>query len=221
MQEIKINASLSCIDLLHVQDQIEKINQSEIDGLHYDVVDGQFNQCFIFGDIMLEKIRPLTNKPITVHLAVENVEKYIEPMIHAGADYLAIHYETKCDHFKVFKKIRELGAKPVLAFKCDTEVPYDFIDYAKEVEWILKLTVHPGFAGQKIQPQSFFHIQTMNEILQKANVEKHIEADGNVNKNTIHSLFTSGATIFTGGTSGLFTQEGSIQENVKRLKEAI
>ena len=78
-KKILVSASLSCADLLHVSDAIAQINASDIDFVHYDVVDGMFNNCFVFGDLILEKIRPICDKPIEVHLAVQNVRPYIEP----------------------------------------------------------------------------------------------------------------------------------------------
>lgn len=218
-KRIIVNASLSCIDLYHLKDQIEEINQSSIDGLHYDVVDGEFNKCFIFGDLMLEKIRLITNKPICVHLAVNQVEKYIEPMARAGADYIAVHYETHCDFKEVFKKIYSFGAKPVLAFRSETDVPNDFEDLAKQVEWILKLTVNPGFSGQRIQRQALEHIKEMSLRLSKAKIIKGIEADGNVNAETISEIVSAGATILTGGTSGLFNSSSTIEKNCQIMKK--
>ena len=217
---VKINGSLSCVDLLNLQKSIEEINNSKIDGLHYDVVDGKFNECFVFGDLILEKVRPLTKKPIAVHLACVDVEPYIRPMIKAGADYLCIHYESDCDLHSIFNQIRELGAKPVLAFRSDTPVPDDFEEYAKEAEWILKLTVNPGFAGQQIQEGALEHIREMSERLKKADINKPIEADGNINVLTIPKVVVAGASILTGGTSGLFNDKGTVNENYERMKEA-
>lgn len=219
-REIQISGSLSCIDLYHIQDQMDLINQTQLSFLHYDVVDGKFNDCFVFGDLILEKIRPLTKKPIVVHLAVEDVEPYITPMIRAGADYIAVHYETSCNHSKIFEKIRYLGAKPILAFRCETQVPEDFEELASQVESILKLTVNPGYAGQPIQRHALEHIRTMRDRLNKAHLNIDIEADGNINVYTIPDVVKSGATILTGGTSGLFNTRASIQENYDAMMEA-
>ena len=68
-RKLLVSASLSCADLLHLYDSIVQINASDIDFVHYDVVDGCFNNCFVFGDLILEKIRPICEKPIEVHLA--------------------------------------------------------------------------------------------------------------------------------------------------------
>ena len=220
MRDIQINASLSCMDLLHIQDQMEILNKSSVDGYHYDVVDGEFNHCFIFGDLLLEKIRPLTKKQITVHLAVNSVEKYLEPMVRAGADYIAVHYETPCDHKEIFRRIRQLGAKPVLAFRCDSDVPDDFEELAAQSAWILKLLVKPGFAGQVLYKDALFHLKAMNIRLKRAGIQCKIEADGNVNPLTIPSIVDAGATILTGGTSGLFDPHYSVEENYKRMRGA-
>lgn len=217
-KEIYINGSLSCIDLTNIKEQMELINKSDIHSLHYDVVDGEFNDCFCFGDLMLGKMRPLTNKKICVHLACNNVEKYIEPMIRNGADYIAIHYETKCDHFALFDKIQQLGAKPVLAFKCDTGVPDDFIEMAKRCEWVLKLTVNPGYAGQKFKPEVIDSIKGLRKALDDNYLNDIlIETDGNMSLDNAPIAVKAGANIITGGSSGLFNQVDSIDNNYKKL----
>ncbi|MDQ0359636.1 ribulose-phosphate 3-epimerase [Breznakia pachnodae] len=218
-KEILVSGSLSCCDILNLENEIEKINQSDLDFIHYDVVDGEFNKCFVFGDLVLEKIRPYVNKPIEVHLAVNDIDKYLEPFIKAGADYIAVHYEIDCNHKEVFEKIRRLGAKPILAFKSVSDVPEDFIELAKEVDWILKLTVNPGFAGQKIQSAAIEHIKIMRERLSQAGLTTHIQADGNIHSETIPSVVEAGATILTGGTSGLFRKNTRIQDNIDEMRQ--
>lgn len=219
--EYSFNASLSCIDLGHVADSMKEINQSRIKSLHYDIVDGQFNECFIFGDLMLKVFRSYTTLPITVHLACRNPLPYIKPCIANGADYIAIHYEAETDIESAFQQIRRLGAKPVLAFRCDTQVPKDFIRLAAHCEWILKLSVQPGFSGQLFQKEALQHIVQMKQLLMEAKLDKVIEADGNIHTGTIHSCAKAGATMFTGGTSGLFHQKHSIDESITLLEQAI
>ena len=218
-KQLLISGSLSCCDILELKSEIIKINDSDLDFIHYDVVDGEFNKCFVFGDLVLEKIRPFLKKPVEVHLAVDMVDKYLEPFINVGADYIAVHYEANCDHKKVFAKIKELGAKPILAFKADSEVPEDFEELAKEVDWILKLMVNPGFAGQKIKINAIEHIRIMRERLRKAGLMTHIQADGNINNITIPFVIEAGATILTGGSSGLFQNRGTLQDNLTEMKK--
>lgn len=217
---VEISASLSCIDLLHLQDSIEEINETPISFLHYDVVDGEFNSCFIFGDIILSKIRPLTNKKIEVHLACNDAEKYLKPFVDAGADYIAIHYEIDADVKSILKKIKDLGAKPILAFKADSEVPENFAELAKEVNWILKLMVNPGFAGQKMQSNAIAHVACMSEIIRENKLATKIQVDGNIHKDTIPAVIKAGATILTGGTSGLFKKDNTLLSCYQEMMEA-
>lgn len=215
------NASLSCIDLGHVARSIEKINHSRIKSLHYDIVDGQFNTCFIFGDLMLKVFRKYTSLPITVHLACQNPMPYIKPCIANGADYIAIHYEADVDIEKAFQTVRDFGAKPVLAFRCDTPVPRNFIKVSEQAEWILKLTVQPGFSGQTFQEEAVSHIEKMHQLLMTAGLDRVIEVDGNIHAGTIQKCAAAGASMFTGGTSGLFRQQYSIDESIRILEKAI
>ena len=208
-----VSASVSCMDLLHLREQILETEQSDISFFHYDMVDGKFNQCFILGDTLLEMIRPEVTLPIEAHLAAYDPDLYVERFAKLGADYIAVHYEAMEHPLKTFELIRKYGAEPILAFKCDTAPPEDFLSLAKEVPWILKLTVNPGFSGQTMQTNSLEHIKEMREKLSDAGLSTSIQADGNVNPSTIDTLYKSGADIFTGGTSGLFRPEHSIKEN--------
>ena len=217
---IYINASLSCIDLGHVQLSMDDINHADIHSLHYDMVDGIFNRCFQFGDRMLEVFQQYSSLPITVHLACMDPLPYLEPIINSGVDYVAVHYESKRATAEVFTRIHELGAKPVLAFRCDTPVPDDFLALASQAEWILKLTVQPGFSGQEFYKEALSHIEEMHRILREAGLPKIIEADGNIHAGTIPDCIQAGATMFTGGTSGLFHTGHSLKESVRILKKA-
>lgn len=212
-----VSASVSCMDLLHLREQILETEQSGISFFHYDMVDGKFNQCFILGDTLLEMIRPEVTLPIEAHLAAYDPERYIERFAKLGADYIAVHYEAMEHPLKTFDLIRKYGAEPVLAFKCDTAPPDDFLSLADEVPWILKLTVNPGFSGQTMQKNSLEHIKEMRQKLSESGLSTSIQADGNVNPSTINTLSQSGADIFTGGTSGLFRPEHTIKENLELL----
>ncbi|MDD3186276.1 MAG: ribulose-phosphate 3-epimerase [Anaerostipes sp.] len=216
-----ISASVSCMDLLHLENQIKEIEESDISFFHYDVVDGRFNQCFILGDTLLEQMSKATKLPIEVHLAVYNPEEYIERFAKAGADYITVQYESLTDPKRTFDMIRSFGCQPGICYKSTTAPQDDFVEIAKDVSWILKLTVNPGFSGQKIQSQSIEHIKEMKSLLFNAGLSTPIQADGNVNLETIPSLASAGASIFTGGTSGLFLKDNSIAVNVRdMLKKA-
>lgn len=216
-----ISASVSCMDLCNLESQIKKVEQSPVSFFHFDVVDGRFNNCFILGQTTLEKMRRVTSLPIEAHLAVYEPEKHVEAFAKAGADYISVHYEAMESPQRVFDLIRKYGCRPVLAYKCTTRPGNDFTALAKEVPMILKLTVNPGFSGQKMQNESIDHIRQMRQLLEKAGLAVDIQADGNMNILTIPLVTQAGATILTGGTSGLFTGRKSISENALDMLQAI
>ena len=217
--DFRFNASLSCMDLGHIQRSIQELNEIDVHTLHYNVVDGIFNDCFIFGDILLPVIKQYTNKPISVHLACQDPSRYIEPMIRNGADEICIHYEANIDCKELFKTIHSHGIRAGLAFQCDTKVPDDFIDLVKEADHILKLTVHPGYTGQSFHQNSLEHIQTMRFLLDQAGMNQRIEVDGNINKETINACIEAGADTFTLGSSGLFCPEHDLKTNLNILQQ--
>lgn len=124
------------------------------------------------------------------------------------------------DPHRVFEKIRGFGCAPALAYKSTTEAGADLADLAGDVSMILKLTVNPGFSGQKMQPQAVEQIRSMRSLLDRADLNVPIQADGNIGPATIPSVVRAGATILTGGTSGLFTGEKTIAENVREMRRA-
>ena len=214
---LAVSASVSCMDIGHLSDAIDKVNRSDVAFWHYDVVDGVFNQCLILGDLLYPYLKEKSRLPIEIHLAVEQPEQYIDIFSRYKLDYIAVHAETMNEPERVFRRIRECGALPVLAYRAETPPGEDFVDLAKKCAWVLKLTVNPGFSGQKIQDAAVRHIREMSDRLIHAGIGCRIQADGNVNEKTVHTLYEAGARIFTGGSSGLFTKERSIQENVVRL----
>lgn len=218
MSGLKISASLSCMDLLQIGQEMDKIEKSSIEILHYDVVDGKFAKCLDFGDLMLETIRPLTVKPVCVHLMVTDPVPYIERMHQIGANQIAFHYESEGDPVQTAQLIRSHNMQPILAFCSRTEIPENFIDIISHFDGILKLTVDPGFAGQKIQLAALEHIRQMRKLLDEANLDIPIECDGNMNTQTIPLAVEAGAQVVTGGSSGLFKKGRPLEDCIRDIR---
>lgn len=219
-KNITLAASVSCMDFCNLGTQITEVENSNVGFFHFDVVDGRFNNCIILGLPTLETLRTCTKLPIEVHLAVYEPEKHIEQFVKAGADYIAVHYEAMDNPKHVFELIEKYGAVPVLAYKSTTYPDKDFADLIKYVPWVLKLTVNPGFSGQKIQPVAFEHISAMRQQIDLSGLDVGIQADGNINVTTIESVVKAGANMLTGGTSGLFLKGKTIAENALAMLAA-
>lgn len=216
-----LGASVSCFDLFNLERQLIEVHAASIDFLHYDIVDGSFNNCIILGLPLLEAIRPHTRLPIDVHLAVYDPSRFIDQFAEAGADIISIHPEGSKDLQKDFDHIREVGCIPALALRSETTADETLLPILAQAAFVTKLTVNPGFSGQKIQPAAFGKMKSLHQLMDANGIHTPIVADGNVNLNTIPELADSGASMFIGGTSGLFKKDRSVRESAEILLSVI
>jgi ribulose-phosphate 3-epimerase len=221
MGKYTLGASVSCFDLFNLEKQFKEIHAAPIDFLHYDVVDGSFNQCIILGLPLLTAIRPHTKLPIDVHLAVYRPERFIEQFAEAGADIISIHPEGTDDLYGNFERIRKAGCIPALALRSETDASADLLPALEQAEFIIKLTVNPGFAGQPIQSQAFAKMSALQKLMNDHGIVTPIAADGNVNPRTIPDLAAAGASMLIGGTSGLFLKGRSVKTNAEAMLAAL
>jgi len=219
-KKITIGASISCANLFDLKSEFKQIEKSGIDFIHYDVIDGSFNDTFILGIPTLKAIRSHTDLPIEVHLAVCEPEKFINQFVDAGADYLAVHYEAMDNPKKIFNKIMKLNAKPILALRADTRTDNKIKNLLPLVDWVLKLAVNPGYSGQNFQYRVLSDIKELGKSIDSMNIETGISVDGNINVDTIPNVVKSGGNILVGGSSGLFINDLSVVEAKNLLLDA-
>jgi ribulose-phosphate 3-epimerase len=217
-RDIMIAASVSCMDMMNLKTHMAEAEEAGIDFYHFDVVDGEFNDCFILGQTLLESMRHCTEWPIEVHLAVYRPEKHIERFVKLGADYVGVHYEAMAEPRRIFDMIRKLGAIPVLTYRAETPFQQKDLELLEGLGWVNKLTVNPGYSGQKMQMPAVQHIRDMQRAATDAGLQLRIQADGNINESTIPIVVEAGADILTGGTSGLFKKGRSVKENVHAMR---
>ncbi|MDR1613631.1 MAG: ribulose-phosphate 3-epimerase [Planctomycetota bacterium] len=215
---VTLSASVSCMDLMHLADDLDKVKASPVSFLHFDVVDGEFNSCFILGGPTLAALRKGTELPIEAHLAVMRPELFLRQYVDAGADYVAFHAETQnaAETLRLCGRVRDLGAAPILALRAETNLDDSYIPVLGSVEWVLKLLVQPGHAGQKLGAGSIDSLGHIAGLLRRHAPGVGLQADGNVNLDTIPAIVAAGADILTGGTSGLF-RGGDIAANARAM----
>ncbi len=194
------------MDLMHLADSLAKVHASAVRFLHFDVVDGQFNKCFILGSPTLEALRKHSELPIEAHLAVMNPGLFFSQYVDAGADYIAFHVETQEpeETLRLCEQVKALGARPIVALRAETRLEPAHAPILREVEWVLKLLVQPGYAGQKLNAQALASLAHLSDFVKQHAPGVGIQADGNVYLATIPGIVKAGANILTGGTSGLF-----------------
>ena len=207
-----ISPSLLSADFSRLKEQIELVEKVGIDRLHIDVMDGHFVPNFTFGPFILKAIRKLTKSHLETHLMMSSPEKYIENFIDAGADTLIIHTEASSNIDRDLNAIKKRGVKCGLAIKPGTDegVLNDYIDF---LDYVLVMSVEPGFGGQKFIQSS---LDKMKKIVDMRGDRKIlIGVDGGVNVSTISSVYDTGIDIVVVG-SGLYKAE-NIKDRYNQL----
>jgi ribulose-phosphate 3-epimerase len=219
-KSISIGASLACANYKNLENDIRELEEAGVDYIHFDVMDGHFVQNFCLNIDILKMTRELTSLPIDVHLMVDNPENYISAFANEHCNLISIHAEVTRYIQHELVRIRELGLKAGIALNPAT--PLSILEHIlPDLDFILIMTVNPGFTGQKLIPAMITKIQELQQLLTDNESIANIEVDGNVSFDNIPRLISAGATMLVGGTSSIFMEEIGITEAVKKVKEVI
>lgn len=216
----KIAPSLMCTDLGNVERDIKELDDAGVDFYHIDIMDGTFVPNFTLGPDFVRAVRKLTDKPIDIHIMAEKPERFIDLFHEAGSDMIAVHAETTNNLQGTLARIQELGMKAGVAINPST--PLDVLEYVYSVtDYVVVMTVNPGFAGQTFIPEMYDKIADLNAKITKRNLNIEIMVDGNIGKDTIPKSKENGATSFVGGTSSVYKSGLSLTENVKNTRNLL
>jgi len=197
MQPI-IAPSLLSADFLNLAMDCKMLNESRADWYHIDIMDGVFVPNISFGFPIMEAVQKIAQKPLDVHLMIQNPTDYIQKFVELGASYISIHYEAITHLHRAIQQIKNLGAKASVAINPHTPVNH-LVDIISELDMVLIMSVNPGFGGQKFIENTYSKVsQTKNLIIQK-NCECLIEVDGGVNLENGKKLIEAGAGALVAG----------------------
>jgi ribulose-phosphate 3-epimerase len=200
MSKHLIFPSILTADFLHLEQEIEMVNNSQADLLHLDIMDGVFVPNLTFGFPVIRQIKSVSKLPLDVHLMIVNPDRYLEEYRDAGADWLTVHYET-CPHLhRTIQKIRELGMKPAVSINPHTDVSL-LEPVLKELNMVLIMTVNPGFGGQTFIEGSWEKIRKLKKMIVEAGAETLIQVDGGVTEENISDLMEAGVDVFVVGNT--------------------
>jgi ribulose-phosphate 3-epimerase len=218
MNKVIIAPSLLAADFRNLEREFEKINYSEAEWIHFDVMDGQNVPNISFGFPLLEATRKLTDKYIDVHLMIENPSKYFEEFKKYGADGLTIHFENQPNIKEQLQTIKALGMKAGLVINPDTDVSV-LEPYLSELDLILIMSVFPGFGGQKFIEATYDRVRIAREMITRSNKNIILQVDGGVSIDNSHRLIAEGADALVCG-SALF-KEDDFEGYVLKLQDNI
>ncbi|MFW5811109.1 MAG: ribulose-phosphate 3-epimerase [Thermodesulfobacteriota bacterium] len=195
-----IAPSILSADFSRLGEEIKAVEAAGADWIHIDVMDGHFVPNITMGPIIVEAARKLTRLPLDVHLMIENPDRYIPDFAKTGADYIAVQAEACVHLHRTVHLIKESGAKAGVALNPST--PLSALDWVLEdLDFILIMSVNPGFGGQKFIRNSLDKIRKLRAMLQDHGLKALIQVDGGVNKNTIDEIAQAGADVFVAGSA--------------------
>lgn len=213
-----IAPSILSADFAALGEDIRRITEFGADWVHIDVMDGSFVPNISFGIPVVKAIRKYTDLPFDVHLMIENPSKYFESFKEAGADMITFHWEAERHHDRAVSLIKELGMKAGIALNPSTPVSV-LRAILPTLDYVLIMSVNPGFGGQKFIPYTYDKLKELNEMKKELNPDLIIQVDGGVVKENIGKLKNAGVESFVAG-SAVF-KGGNVEENTRALRLAL
>ncbi len=211
----KIFPSLLSADFLNLKQEMIELERAGVDALHFDVMDGQFVPNISIGFPILEAVRSATSLPIDVHLMINNPEQYIDTFIDKGANKLSVHYEATPHIHRIVQRIKNRGIEAGVVINPGT--PISALDtLLDEVDYVLIMSVNPGFGGQKFIPSSLRKIAQLKEQRNQRELDFKIEVDGGVNAETATQVIEAGADWLVAGS--YFFNQQNYQQATQILK---
>lgn len=210
-----VSASILSADLLNLQSEIRKLEENNVDWVHFDVMDGVFVPNISYGIPVLAQIDRKTDMFLDVHLMITDPLKYVKEFDKAGADMITFHIESVSDTMETIRTIQETECNIGIAIKPNTPAE-DVFPYVPFVDMVLVMTVEPGFGGQSFMDMSD-KIRKIREYADKNGYEELlIQVDGGIDDKTAPIVKAAGANVLVSG-SYLFKAE-NMADAVRKLK---
>lgn len=213
MTKIKVAPSLLSADFSKLGEEIRQLCKSGADMLHVDVMDGHFVPNLTIGPVVIKDIKKSSTVPLDVHLMMTNPLQYLQAFIDAGADRITLHIEMDDDIDDALDYLRQQGIKRGICLKPKTKAE-DLIPYLDKIDFVLIMTVEPGFGGQSFMTNQLEKISDVKKIIQNRPID--IEVDGGINDKTGALCVQNGADILVAGN--YIFKASDIKDAILKLK---
>ena len=217
----QISASMMCADLMHLENCVRQLEESHVEWLHCDVMDGHFVPNWMMFPDMINALAKNTSIQMDVHLMIEDPAAILPSLKLKEGDMVSFHYESTPHVQRTISMIRDRGWIPAVALNPAT--PLEMIkEILPELGMLLVMTVNPGFAGQKLVPNGLSKISRARQMIDhSATPNILIEVDGNCSLANAPLMIDAGADILVAGTSSVFSSKLTVKEGVASLRTAM
>lgn len=213
---VLIAPSLLSADFSRLCDEIAAVEEAGADILHLDIMDGHFVPNITFGPPVIAKLRGCTNLPFDAHLMIENPDQFVGAFVDAGVNMISVHLEAQVHLQRSLALIREKGALAGVVLNPATP-PYGLKYILDDVDFILLMSVNPGFGGQAFIPSVMDKVRELSAMLRHGGKRIPIEIDGGVGPGNAAEVVSAGATILVAG-SAIFNHP-PYRNVIDRMKE--
>jgi len=212
---------MMCVKPGTLEKYVQAFEEAGISYLHIDIMDGVFTPNFALGTDYVKELRGMTSIPLDIHLMAVQPEDKLAWFDMRPGEIVSIHYESTRHVQRALQKIRDAGAKPMIAL--DPATPLSALEYVLgDIDGVLLMMVNPGFAGQRLIPAMLGKISDLRAYLDaKGYGGIEIEVDGNVSFENAAKMRGKGATLFVAGSSSVFAQDLDVESAVHTLYQAI
>jgi ribulose-phosphate 3-epimerase len=197
---VQIAPSLLSADFARLGEAIAQAERAGADMIHFDVMDGHFVPNITMGPPVLKSLSRITRLPIDVHLMIENPDRYVEAFVEAGAGSVTVHVEAVVHLHRLVHFIKSLGVRAGVALNPATPITA-LEQIAGDVDYVLVMTVNPGFGGQTFIPRSESKVRAVRDLLRLQGSSAPIEVDGGIDVRTAPRVVAAGAEILVAGNA--------------------
>ena len=214
---IDIAPSILSADFSRLGDEIEAVKRGGATILHVDVMDGHFVPNLTVGLPVVKSIARVTDLPIDAHLMISEPGRYAQQFVEAGAAMVSVHEEADAHLHRTLASIKAAGAQAGVVINPATPIE-SLAEALPYVDYVLVMSVNPGFGGQKFIPTSIDKLRRLRRMIDERQLDVRIEIDGGVDLENIASVVSAGAEIIVAG-SAIFGAKDP-ESAVRGLREA-
>jgi ribulose-phosphate 3-epimerase len=213
---IRLAPSILTADFANLGEGIEAVTRGGADQIHVDVMDGHFVPNISIGVPVVKSLRKATRLPLDCHLMITDPDRFLDAFVDAGANMISVHVEVLPHLHRTVWHIKKLGAKAGVVLNPSTPVAV-LEDIAADVDYVLVMSVNPGFGGQSFIPHSIKKIRAVRALLDRVGNDAPIEVDGGVDLATVESVVKAGARWLVAGNA--IFGSGNVEQAARALKD--